>query len=114
MTFDLIYELDFKRVMSAIINDSRNTIPAIKGQSGGIIYSYIQAQISLVVPGVLVYRIIGNGSNLGGFLALQTQNGVASPLLVQLRPAYQQFSLEISQFIANFITSNSWKSDLLT
>lgn len=114
MTFELTYELDFKRLMSAVINDARNTIPEIANQQGSVIYAYIQAQISLVVPGVLVYRVGSVDGNLGGYLALQTGNGVASPLLIQLRPAYQGISLEISQFISNFITSNQWKADLLT
>jgi len=114
MTFTLIYEIDYKRVMSAVINDARNTIPEIAGSPGNDIYAYSQAQIAMIVPGVLVYRVGSVDGNLGGYLALQTGNGVATPLLIQLRPAYQRFSLEISQFISNFITSNAWKSDLLT
>jgi hypothetical protein len=113
MTYAITYELDYKRVMLAVINDSRNTIPAIAGQDGNAIYAYAQDQIALVVPGVLVYRVGSLDGNFGGYLALQVQNGVALPLLLQLRPAYQQNALEINGFIANFIVSGAWKADYL-
>lgn len=114
MTLSLTFEIDYKRIISAVINDSRNVIPEITNQPGTVIYAYAQAQIAQVVRGVLVYRIGSSDGNLGGYLALQTVNGGASILLLQLRPAYQGISLEISQFISNFITSNQWKNDLLT
>ena len=43
MTFSLSYEIDYKRVISAVINDSRWTIPALQGANGMEIYAYIQS-----------------------------------------------------------------------
>lgn len=113
MTFSLSYELDYKRIMSAVINDARNTIPATTNQPGMAIYAYIQAQISLVVPGVLVYRIVGDGSNLGGYCAIQVQKGAITLLFYQLRPAFQDFTSEILQAIAIFIQQNGPLQDIL-
>lgn len=113
MTFEATYELDHQRVMLAVINDSRNTIPAITGQNGNAIYAYAQTQIALIVPGVLLYRVGSLDGNLGGYFALQAKNGVGNLYLIQLRPAYQQNALEINEFIANFITSGIWKADYL-
>lgn len=113
MTLSLVYELDKDRVMSAVINDSRNTIPAIAGQGGYAILGYIQAQIALVPAGGLVYRIVGDGANLGGYVVLGVQNGVASIILLQLRPAFRQFANQINEFIANFISNNQFLQDVL-
>lgn len=113
MTFSLVYELDKDRVMSAVINDSRNTIPSIAGQGGQAILSYILAQIALVPAGGLVYRIVGLGSVLGGYAVIQVQNGAISLLFTQLKPAYQEFSLEINDFIAKFISDNIPLQDVL-
>jgi hypothetical protein len=113
MNFELTYELDFKRVMSAVINDSRNTIPSISGKDGNAIQAYVQTQTSLVVPGVLVYRIVGDNGVLGGYCGLQVQNGVANLLFMQLRPAFQQFLYLISPIIRNFISNNQFNADYL-
>jgi hypothetical protein len=113
MTFILSYEQDFQRFILAVINDSRSTIPAIAAQNGNAIYAYAQAQISAITPGVLVYRILGNDTNIGGYLALSVQNGVASILQLQLRPAYQPFLSEISQIINTFIQQNGFMADII-
>lgn len=113
MTITLEYELDYKRVMSAVINDSRNTIPQTTNQPGMVIYAYIKAQIALVVPGVLVYRIVGDGSNLGGFCAIQVQGQAISLSFYQLRPAFQDFTSEILQAISIFIQNNTPLQDIL-
>jgi hypothetical protein len=99
--------------MSAVINDSRNTIQAITNQPGTIIYSYIQGQIAKIVPGVLVYRITTDQGNLSGFCAIQVQNNVASLLFYQFRPAAQPFSATILQIISSFIIANIFLQDML-
>lgn len=113
MIFELSYELDYKRVISAVINDSRAVIPALAGEDGNGVYAYAQAQIALIVPGVLLYRISTAEGNLGGYLGLQVANGVASILLMQLRPAFVPLFDEISQVIATFITSNDFLQDMI-
>jgi hypothetical protein len=113
MTYSLSYELDYQRFITAIINDSCGTIPAIAGQDGNAVYAYAQAKISAIIPGVLVYRILGNMTNIAGYVAISVQNGVASILQLQLRPAHQPFLLEISAVIATFISSNAFMQDYL-
>lgn len=113
MTITLEYELDYKRVMSAVINDSRNTIPQTTNQPGMVIYAFIQAKISLVIPGVLVYRICSENANLGGYCGIQVQNGSITLLFLQLRPAFQPFEDQILQFIGTFIQNNIPLQDIL-
>lgn len=113
MTFELQYEQDFKRVIPAVINDSRWAILGLKDQPGSVVYAYAQSQVVQVVPGVLVYRIVTETGNLAGYVALQVQNMVASVLFTQLRPAFLSFSTQISNIIANFITEGLVLQDLL-
>ena len=113
MRFSLSYELDFKRVMLAVINDARNTIPETTDKPGMVIYDYIQAQIARVVPGVLIYRICTENANLGGYCGIQVQNGAIQLLFFQLRPAFQPFEPEILQFIGTFIQGNGPMQDII-
>ena len=113
MTFSLIYELDHVRVMSAVINDSRNTIPATTNQPGSVIFAYAQAQIALIVPGVLLYRVSTDQGGLGGYAAIKVQAGVITLDFYQLRPAFQAFTSEILQIISIFIQQNIPLQDIL-
>lgn len=113
MTFTLSYELDYKRIMSAVINDARNTIPATTNQPGAVIYAYIQAQIALVSAGVIIYRICTESANLGGYCGIQVQNGIIQLLFFQLRPAFQPFESEILQIIGTFIQDNVPLQDII-
>lgn len=114
MTFTLLYEPDFKRVIPAVINDARNTIPETTNQPGTVIKAYAEAQVDLVVPGMLLYRISTGDGNLGGYVGLRVENGVASVLLMQLRAAFQPFLTEISQVISTFIINNTFLQDVLS
>lgn len=113
MTFEILYEQDHKRIISAVINDSRSIIPELVGKDGNAIYAYAQAQIAFVVPGVLLYRISTGEGNLGGYMGLQVPNGVATVVLMQLRPAFVALLDEILQIIATFITNNTFLQDVL-
>lgn len=113
MTFYLSFELDYKRIMSAVINDARSIIPVISGQNGNAIYAYSQTQIALVVPGVLVYRITTQTGNLAGFCAIQVQGQSITTLFYQLRPAFVPFQVEILGIIATFIEINGPLQDIL-
>jgi len=104
--------------MSAVINDSRNTIAQTTNQPGAVIFQYVQSQIALVGPGVLIYRIVGDNGVLCGFCAIQAQGGPVTLLFYQLRPSFVQF--EVSQFnseilgsIIIFIQQNSPLQDIL-
>lgn len=98
--------------MSAVINDSRWTIPALKGATGMQIYAYIQSQIALITEGVIVYRIVAEGGVLGGYVAINT-TGSIGPVAQQLRPAFIGSTLEINQFISTFISGNFYLQDIL-
>lgn len=113
MTFSLTYELDYHRLISAVINDARNTIPETTNQPGAVIYAFIQAQIALVPKTGLVYRIVADNGVLAGILALQYQNGAASIIFRFLRPAFQEFETQINDFIISFISNNQFIPDVL-
>lgn len=113
MTFTLSYEIDYKRVVSAVINDSRGKISAISGQNGMAIYAYIQAQIALVTPGVIVYRVLAPNGVLAGVVAINTNSGSVGVVFLQLRPSFGQFLAQISQIISNFIVNNTFLQDVL-
>lgn len=113
MTFDLIFEQDYTRIIPAVINDSWSIIPQTKMQFGSVIKSYSDSQLALIVPGVLPYRIESNEGNLAGYMALQVNNNVATVLLFQLRPGFVALTNQISQNIGTFIQSNLWLNDML-
>ena|ERR1700743_451779 len=113
MTFELIYEQDYKRLIPAIINDSRSVIPSLIGRDGNDVYAYSQSQINLVTSGVLFYRISIETGNLAGYIGINVVNGSASVLIMQLRPAFVPFSNEISKVISTFIINNTFLQDVL-
>lgn len=113
MTFRFVYEPDFKRVFSAVILDSWNTIPETKMQIGRIIKEYVNDQTELVVDGTIPYRVeTGNGS-LAGYMVLKLVGNTAIPYLVQLRPPFLPFSAQITTLITIFIQSNTFLNDYL-
>jgi hypothetical protein len=75
MTFYLEYEIDYHRLISAIVNDSRSVIPSLSGADGNQVYAYAQSLIAMVVPGVIVYRIVGNNGILCGIMGFSTVSG---------------------------------------
>lgn len=113
MTFTLSYELDYQRVVSAVINDSRGTILALRNATGMQIYAYIQSQLVLVTSGVAVYRILAPGGVIAGVVAINTNSGSVGVVFQQLRPAFLQFSDQISQIISIFISENQFLQDVL-
>jgi len=78
-----------------------------------VVYAYAQELISQVVPGVLVYRIVGKGGVLCGIMAIQVLNGAGSVLFMQLRPAFLPYSTQISRIISNFILNSTYLQDML-
>lgn len=113
MTLELKYEQDYQRVMSAVINDSRGSILALKGATGMQIYAYIQSQTALVTSGVAVYRIVALGGVLAGFVGINTNAGTVGIKVMQIRPAFLPDTLEINQFISTFISTNQFLQDVI-
>ena len=113
MVFDFIYETNAKRLMPAIINDSWSIIPQIKGQPGASVKAYSDSQVALVTSNCLLYKIESVNGNLAGYFVLQVNNSAASLYLLQLRPAFQSFTAQISQNINIFVQSNNFLYDML-
>lgn len=115
MDYNISYCIDYKRIMAAVLIDSRGTIPLIANTDGYATKAYCDAQIDLVGEKSLVYIIETDNSNLVGYFILQVNSTAESAILIQkqFRPAFQQFSTIISQKISNFITSNEWQDDFI-
>ncbi len=104
---------NYKRLMWGIIADSRANIPVVKDAIGDDIKAYVDSQTALVVPGVLPYAVWTDQGNLAAYFLLQVSAGPVEIIAQQLRPAFVQYSIAISQNIANFITSGQFMFDLI-
>jgi hypothetical protein len=114
MTYNLTYAGDiYKGLMWGVVADSRANIPAVKNQNGWIVKSFVDSQTALVVPGVIPYAISTESGSLAGYVGISVDPGPVFIAFQQLRPAFVQFSAEISNAIANFITSGSFAYDTL-
>lgn len=113
MNYIISYCIEYQRYITAINCDSTAVIPVLANQLGSIILAYNNSLIDQVVPGVNVYILETENANLVGYFALKITNGVSILLFSQNRPAFQKFSLEISQNIANFIQEGGWAFDCI-
>ncbi len=115
MSYRIIYNQEYKRVIPAVIIDSRANISAVRTAGGFAVKDYTDAQVALVTDAVIPYKIeTGNGNLVGYFNLTVSDHPKAAVLLnAQLRPAFVQFNSEISQLISNFILSNDWQFDYL-
>lgn len=115
MIFNFIYDIEYNRTMRGVINDSRGNIVGIKNKTGVIMKAYADEQVAEVTEMAMPYKIeTGDNGNLAGYFILQiSSEGTAKLLSTQLRPAFEQFSVEISGLITNFITEGKWKNDFL-
>lgn len=113
MTYDFIYESDYKRLIQAVINDSWDIIPQTKGQIGSVVQAYSNSQLNLITANCIVYKIESNNGNIVGFVVLQVNSNVASILISQFRPAFVQFSTVLYQLINTFVQKNFWQDDIL-
>lgn len=114
MEFIFTYDIEYNRTMRGIINDSRGGIAAIKNTVGSVMKAYADQQVATVTESALPYKIETVNGNLGGYFILSvTDAGGARLLSTQLRPAFEQFEVEISNLIINFITDGKWKHDFL-
>ena len=113
MTFTLTYDLDYQRTIPAVIIDSRAVIPAIKNQLGYVVKKYFDAQVALVGANSLPYKIETNDGNLAGICTIEVSGNTAILGQFVLRPAFQQFILQIQQVIGTFIQNFNWQDDFL-
>lgn len=114
MIYRITYSDDYKRVIPAVIIDGRGLSAATATLSGYEMKAYTDAKVNKVTPNTIPYKIETDNGNLAGYFILMIDyNGI--PVLVDylFRPAFVQFSSEISQIINNFITSGNWQFDTL-
>ena len=105
MNFNFTYDIEYNRTMRAVINDSRGNITAIKNKVGSVMKAYADGQVNTVTVVSIPYKIeTADNGNLAGYFILRVNDeGGASLLSTQLRPAFEQFSTDISNQIINFI-----------
>jgi len=120
MTFIFQYEpTEFGRLIPSVLIDSRATIPAIKNEIGDAIKAYTDIEVDKVKDktNVLFFRIETikkGGQSIDGVLAGYFSLGVkpvgqsATLFQFQLRPAFEQFSAQISNEINIFIVGRSY------
>ena len=115
MTFIIVYNQEYKRVIPAVLIDSRQNFPFLKSAGGYDVLAYTQSQIDLVTDRVVPYKIETDDGNLAGYfnLSVNDNNVTATLLNYQLRPAFESLSVQILQKISNFISSNEWQFDCL-
>lgn len=113
MEFFISYCVEYNRVLSGIILENRQGIPAIKDKSGFQALAYVDEQIAAVTDTVIPYIIETAAGNLAAYFSLQVTNGVAVLLQYYARPNFAQFETEISLKLSTFIESNDWNTDIL-
>jgi len=115
MSYRIIYNDSYKRVIPAVLIDSRGTNVAIDTATGFEVLAYTDSKVDLVTNTVLPYKIETDNGNLAGYFNLSvTESPKAASLLnKQLRTAFQIYDSEITELITNFIISNNWEADYL-
>lgn len=114
MTFDFIFSREQQRIIQAVMIDSRATSMPI-GLNGNQIKPLVDAQVLLVTPTVIFYKIETVNGNLVGYFSLQvdTANKSATLLQYQLRASFMSFDTEIKNQINGYIVNGEWKGDYL-
>src|SRR5580700_7638807 len=111
MTFNFIYEIDYARLMPAIIKDARASIPEIASQNGFTIKLYTDGQVAQVDDNSIVYKIErADTGGLAGYFILNINPGTGAATVgsLILRPAFQNMVTQVSANIVTFIQSNGW------
>lgn len=114
MEFNIIYDQDYRRTITAVLTDNRANIPEIRNQIGIVIKQYVDAQVALVTDNVVPYKIETDLGVLVGYFLLQVTNMGQTAVNIQqvIRPVFQSFN-EISGIVSNFITNGSYQFDIL-
>lgn len=115
MTYTIVFEPDFSRILPAIIIEARATIPEIANQIGSVIKNYTDEKVALITDTCIFYKVETELGVISCIFSIQVNTSNKTALLQQLvyRPAFVQFSTEISNLIGNFIGLGSWQPDYL-
>lgn len=115
MTYHIVYEPEYQRIMTACIIDARASIPAIKNQVGTVIKDYVDTQLSYINTNAICYKLETDLGVLAGYFVIQVTPASETAMIDSkvLRPAFVQFDSDISTQISNFIQLNNWKPDYL-
>ena len=111
MTYRVIYDDQWFRTIPSVMIDARAGTP-LANATGAVMETYIQAQLALIIPGVLTYKIETNSGNLAGVFALNVVGNVATLLFSILRPAFIGDSDNITMEISTFIQGNYFLYDI--
>jgi hypothetical protein len=104
---------EYRGMMWGVIADSRANIPSIINGTGWQIKDFVDAQITLVGPGVGVWKIETGLGVLAGYLGLYTGPGQVGVVFLQVRPAFESDLANINQNIGIFVNGNAWAYDVL-
>lgn len=112
--YRFIYDIDYRRTIPAVMIDARAGTP-LANQIGSVIKGYTDAAVAAIGPFTIPYKIENHRGNVAGIFTLNVDGTGKIATLGQfvLRPAFQVFSLNISEQISTFITNNLWDGDFL-
>lgn len=115
MSYRFIYsQSESNRIVPSVLIDKRAAIHEIKNQIGSVIKSFTDGQAAMITDKAIFYRIETNNGNIAGYATLAViRDGVVSILQFELRPAFEQFSAEISANLSSFILNSDWVNDYL-
>lgn len=115
MSYRFIYsQSECNRLVPSVLIDKRAAIPEIKNQIGSVIKSFTDTQAAMITDKTIFYKIENSSGNVAGYATLAViRDGVVSILQFELRPAFEQFSAEISANLSSFILNNEWVNDYL-
>lgn len=114
MSYNITYVDNIPPLVSAVFIDARaTTMPS--GINGNQVQVLINQQLAQINNQTIVYKIESDFGNLVGYFTLQVNpsNKTCVKASQVLRQAYQQYSVQITQVINNFIQSNDWQFDYL-
>jgi len=114
MTLYQSYLIEYSRVITGIVLESRKLIAATVGKSGFAVEAFCNMEAEKVTDNVIPYKLETAQGNLAAYFSLIVNGNLTTQYQLFIRPAFEQFSIEIQQFINIFISSNEWQTDILT
>ncbi len=114
MSYNITYVDNIQPLVTSVFIDARaTTMPS--GINGNEVQILIDQQLAQINDQTIVYKIETDFGNLVGYFTLQvnTSNKTCMVASEVIRQAFQQYSVQISEFINNFIQSNDWQFDYL-
>jgi hypothetical protein len=111
MTYRIVYEADFNRVIPAVLIDGRAQYPALSGKTGFEMLPFLSAEIQKASVNSVFYKIETGDGNIAGYFTVTRTSGVLG--IFSLRPQFLPDNAAISQQISNFISSGDWRFDFV-